>query len=152
MEVVALASYVAADVGIEGLEEDDSHEGLDGVDVEGEAASVKAVAGVIALSSAFAVDSIPASAFSPTFKALGLSLAILERSSVCVPLTALETVSNVFLTRDMCWLRPADHREAEVFKYRLLVWRPSFCLTWLAFKSHPLRPVILRWWMCLQLR
>lgn len=160
MEVVAFALNVAAEVGTEGLAGDELHIGLGVVDVGGGAALMGAGVGVMARSSGFGVgatalssaDPTLASAFFPAFKALGLSRAILERSSVCVPLTALETVSSVFLTRDMCWLRPADHLEAEVFKYRVLVWSPSLCLTWLALKSHPLRPVILRWWMCLQLR
>lgn len=127
MEVVALASNVAAEVGIEGLAGDESHVGLGVADAEGGAALMGAGAGVTKVSSGFGVDSTVATVFFPAFKALGLSLAILERSSVCVPLTALETVSSVFLTRDICWLRPADHREAEVFKHRVLVWRPSLC-------------------------
>lgn len=112
---------------MEGVTQDESHMGLGVVDDEEEAALVGQGAGVTALSSAFTGDSTLASAFFLAFKALGLSLVILESSSVCVPLTALETVSSVFLTRDMRWLRPADHREAEVFEYRVLVWRPSLC-------------------------
>lgn len=140
VEVVALASNVAAEIGIEGLAGDGLHIGLGVVDVEVGATLIGAGVSVTSLSSALGADSTLASAFN----ALGLSLAILERSSVCLPLTALETVSSVFLTRDMCWLRPADHREADVFKFKVLVWSPSLCRIWLALQSHPLRPVILR--------
>lgn len=119
VEVVALGSNVAAGGGIGGLAEDEFITGLGVVDAEGEAAVVETGVGVI--SSAFGADSTLVSTLFAALIALGLSLAILERSSVCDPLTALETVSRVFLTRDICWLRPADQREAEVFKYRVLV-------------------------------
>jgi len=81
----------------------------------------------------------------PAWEAAGLSRAILDFSSVWVPLTALDTVSRVLLMRDMCWLKPAVQREAEVFKHSVLVWSPSFCLTWLtlALQGHPLRPQLL---------
>lgn len=106
MEVVALASNVAAGAGIEGLTEDELIRGLGVVDVEGETAIVGEAAiveaGVGGISSAFGVDSTLVSTCFAALRALGLSLEILERSSVCVPLTALETVSSVFLTRDIC--------------------------------------------------
>lgn len=146
---MALESEVAAGAGIEGLIQDGSLMVLGVVDEEWGAALVGD--GAVVPSSVFATNSTVASAFSLAFKAPGLSLVILDSSSECVPPTAFETVSSVFLTRDMCWLRPADHREAEVFRWTVLVWNPSLCRNWLALKSHPFRPVMLRCWMCLQL-
>lgn len=70
-------------------------------------------------SSTFGKDSTGDSEVLPLLAVFGFSLDILESSSVWLPLTALETVPNVFLTFDM--LRPVNHREAEVFKYKVLV-------------------------------
>ncbi|KAJ8002669.1 hypothetical protein DPEC_G00161290 [Dallia pectoralis] len=67
---------------------------------------------------------------------LSFSLAILERSSAWVPLTALETESRELLNRDMVWFRPADQRDDGAFKQQTLVCSPSRCLTWLALQSH----------------
>lgn len=88
-----------------------------------EVTSLGGGADVTAVSSAPAV----ASAFFPVFKTFGFSLVILDKSSEWVPLTALETVSSVLLTRDMCWFKLANQRDAEVFKYKELVWRPRLC-------------------------
>lgn len=112
-------------VGTEELVHDGSDRGL-GVEDEEQVEALGSI-GVTAPSSTLSLNPTVFSAFILAFEALGLSLIILEKSSVCVPLTALETVSRLFLTRDMCWLRPADHRDDEVFKYRVLVWRLSLC-------------------------
>lgn len=98
---MALASCVTAEVRIEVVAEDELVAGL-GVGDEDAKVALSGAVDVTTLSSAFGTGSTLPSVFFPVLKALGLSLAILERSSVWVPLTALETVSSVFLTRDMC--------------------------------------------------
>lgn len=114
--MLAPGSTLAAEAGTEELRGDEPHVGSLGI-AEGEQGAAELEESGTPPSAAFTGDSTAASAsFLTAFKALGLSLEILERSSVCVPLTALETVSRVFLTRDMCWLRLAGHRDAEVLK------------------------------------
>lgn len=114
--MLAPGSHVAAEAGTGGLTRDESNVGSLGTADEEHGAAEVEESGTPP-SAAFTGASAAASAsFLAAFKALGLSLEILERSSVCVPLTALETVSRVFLTRDMCWLRLAGHRDAEVLK------------------------------------
>lgn len=114
--MLAPGSNLAAEVGTEGLTRDESPLGSLGA-AEEEQGAAELEEGVTPTSAAFTGDSKSASeSFLPGLKALGLSLEILESSSVCVPLTALETVSSVFLTRDMCWLRLAGLPDAEVFK------------------------------------
>lgn len=97
MEVVALASNAAAEVERDGLAEDEFIMGLGVGDAEDGVPLME-----MGTDSAFGMDSTLASPFSLPFKALDLKLEILDMSSVCVPLTAFETVSNVLLTRDMC--------------------------------------------------
>lgn len=112
MEVVALAG--AAGVVEEGLLEDELTTTFGIAVVDGE--EVLTETGVTAFSSDFGTSSTLASTFCPPFNVLGLSRAIFDRRSVCVPLTAFETVSKVLLTLDMCWLILAVHREAEVLR------------------------------------
>lgn len=137
-----VASNVSTHAGEEAVVDDVSITALD---------VVRGAAGggmdVSTLSSAWELDSRIVSAFFPDLKALGLSLEILARRSVCVPLTALETVPNVFLTRDICWFRPDDQRDVEEFKYNVLVWSPSLNLTWFALQSQALRTLIHGRWM-----
>lgn len=99
--MLAPGSNLAAEVGAGGLTRDESSVDLQGVAEEKQGAAEEEEE--FPPSAAFTGDLKSGSeSFLPALKALGLSLEILESNSVCVPLTALETVYSVFLTRDMC--------------------------------------------------